>query len=972
MIMNYTKSFFMAALLLLFSTGLRAADVNTVDAQALAAHFLQSHGQGKMMSSRVDNLRLAHTEWSQSRPGSADYYVFNDDAGGSFVIVAGDDRAVQILAHGDHALDMANIPPNLQWWLDQYKAQIEWLAEQTEEAAPHHDQVTASDTIIEPLLETTWHQTSPFNDQCPVVDGQIAPTGCIATAMAMVMYYWKYPAELPPLPAYVTFTQNVQVPSLPGTQLDWDNILPSYDPGTYTEEQGAAVATLLRYCGQACYMNYTALSGSALQEQQLAALKRFGYNHDAQCLSRDECDDEQWHAMIMEDLTNGRPVLYVGTGFNGSHAFVLDGYADGMYHVNWGTWANNGYFALDALGSGNWAFNFYQSMQYHVFPDPEDATVKPYDFEVSGIYYKRNGNTAQVVRGDIQPNFYSGSITIPEAVVIDGESLAVTAIAPSSFCDCDGLTDVIIPATVTDIGYYAFYNCPALKTVTLLGRNKKMGKRAFAMSYAISKVIVDEVESWFTMDIFSRDTSPLIMDAMLYDKAGNQITDVVIPAWVGTVKKNLFSYYYGLHSVTIEEGITAIEENAFYKCIGLTDVTLPQSLQSIGNNAFSCCSSLTDVEIPGAVTELGSDAFSDCSNLTQVTLNPGLVHLDDYAFYYCTSLKNIKLPNTVNSIGFAVFAGCDSLSSVTLSENLQKVSDYTFYECRNLQEITIPASVTYIGEVAFINCSSLNNVIINADSLYIGLSAFKSCNNLTRVDVCDLASWCRITFADICANPLNFARHLYIDGEELKDATIPAGLKRINDYAFIHCDGLNRLTVNDMIESIGDQAFYGCKQMTAANVGNGVRTIGEKAFNSCSKLTDFTFGSKVDSVGMYAFGACSAIANITCHAVTPPYLRGTGSFADKVYRNAQVYVPQQSIEAYQEALVWKRFAHIEGVNFVAKRADVNGDGEVTIADVNYIIDALMGNSPSISLDVNDDGEISIADINAVIDVILSF
>ena len=322
-------------------------------------------------------------------------------------------------------------------------------------------------------------------------------------------------------------------------------------------------------------------------------------------------------------------------------------------------------------------------------------------------------------------------------------------------------------------------------------------------------------------------------------------------------------------------------------------------------------------------------------------------------------------------IGKETFAGDISLSQVTLSDNLEAIPARAFYGCSSLQEISLPVGVKWIGKEAFGSNSSLTAVGISPGVERVEASAFKSCSNLARVDISDLASWCNITFADPQANPLYMARRLYLDGEELHDMAIPAGVKSINDYAFSRYEGLTSLTMSNDVESIGEEAFLGCKQMTSATIGNGVRTIGEKAFNGCSKLTDVTFGNRVDSVGMYSFGSCNALTKITSRAITPPYMRGPGSFSDKAYKNATVYVPRQSLEEYKVALVWKRFSHLEGVNFKAERADVNGDGEVTIADVNCLIDALIWGSFSDSFDVNEDGELTIADVNAVIDVILT-
>ena len=988
--LSFKITLLVALALMTLSVGATGLDVDA--ARSRATGFLQSHRQGRRSVPNVA-LRLAHAEPSTVSAGQMAYYVFNSEGGDAFVIVAGDDSAVQILAYGDEALDMANLPSNLQWWLDQYKVQIEWLVEQPQVVAPAPVRARADDVVIEPLLKTIWHQSVPFNDMCPVINGEASATGCVATAMAQVMNYWKYPAQVPPLPGYVTNTEHCNVPSLPGAELDWDHILDMYNSGAYNEEEAVAVATLLRYCGQGCFMDYSPMGSGAWQEDQLMALKQFGYNHEAQCLYRDECEDEQWHSMIMEELSNDRPVLYTGTSFSGAHAFVLDGYKDGRYHVNWGWGGANGYFVLDALGRDDWEFNYYQTMQYHVYPDPEGASEQCYDFEVSGIYYKRKGDAAEIVRRDIMHNCYSGSIVIPETVTHNGETFAVTSIAPDAFMDCMEVTDILLPSSVTNIGANAFYRCSGMKTICIQGKNKKFGKDAFAYCNGLSEVYTDDVESWATMEFVSRSSCPLPYGPMLFDKKGNLITDVVIPGSVDKVGDNVFTDYVYLKSVLIEEGVTAIGNKSFFGCYGMTSVTLPQSLRTIGDNAFdSCiqlsdlmlppslesigvyaffaCESLTHVDIPGSVSVLGDVSFGACTNLAQVTLNPGLTRVGEYAFYDCLSLNDVTLPSTVTSIGYAAFYGCSNLSNVTLNDNLQELEDFAFYECAGLQKIVIPSSVTHIGIGAFIGCSSLITIVMDGCSAHVESNAFKTCTQLARVEIRDLSSWCNMTFADDLANPLYYARHLYEDGEEVSDLVIPAGVQSINDYAFIRCESLTSLKMSKDLESIGEQAFKDCKMLTVATLGNGVRTLGEKAFHGCSKLAEFTFGRNMETAGMYAFGSCNALVSITSHAVTPPYLKGKTTFPDKVYNNATAYVPRQSVEAYKEALVWRYF-NIEGVNFMAESCDVNGDGEVNVSDVSAIIDILLKAGIDAVGDVNGDGEVNISDINAVIDQILS-
>ena len=284
------------AVLALVTMQLRATPIDAAAAQSRAASFLKSHSQGKLLSPGVE-LRLSHAEKSDRDDSLVDFYVFNSTDGGGFVIVPGDDCAEEILGYGAGQLDMDNLPCNLKWWLDGYKEQMEWLFSHSEKMSSSSPRRSPADGItVEPLLTCRWSQMDPYNGQCPDDDYGRCVTGCVATAMAQVMYYWKYPESLPSLQGYYFNyydIYHVQVSSLPGTPLDWDNMIDKYTTG-YTEEQSQAVATLMRYCGQGCFMEYSSEGSGSTAFNQLMAFKKFGYNPSARLLMRDNFDEDQW------------------------------------------------------------------------------------------------------------------------------------------------------------------------------------------------------------------------------------------------------------------------------------------------------------------------------------------------------------------------------------------------------------------------------------------------------------------------------------------------------------------------------------------------------------------------------------------------------------------------------------------------------------------------------------------------------
>ena len=358
---------FVVLMCLMMSMDVAAAGIDATAARSRASLFLKNRQSG-VLSANPRQLTLAHAEKSRIDTRLADFYVFNADDGSAFVIVAGDDRAVGVLACGDHAIDVNDIPCNMRWMLDQYKRQMDFLR--------NHPDVNvnavagASSVVVSPLVSCTWNQRSPFYNQCPTVGSQHCLTGCVATAMAQVMYYWKYPTQAPALESYTSQVNGMTVDALPGGTFDWDNMLDVY-PTTASTQQKDAVAMLMRYCGQACHMGYGTSGSGAYSDDELQGMKTLGYNDAAVLLDRDEYSAQAWAAMIEEQLAAGCPVLYGGEDpdKNAGHAFVVDGCGGGMYHVNWGwSGSGDGYFVLDAFTTMNLKYSSNQQMLYQVYP----------------------------------------------------------------------------------------------------------------------------------------------------------------------------------------------------------------------------------------------------------------------------------------------------------------------------------------------------------------------------------------------------------------------------------------------------------------------------------------------------------------------------------------------------------------------------------------------------------------------------
>ena len=305
-----------------------------------------------------DALRLVATSHYLERKGvlAPSYYVFNVGTSQGYVIAGADDRIPVVLGYSDRgSFDPENIPENMKAWLKGYDNQMEYLARHPEAAARAS---VVQGEKISPLLETEWNQDSPYNDNCPMdtVENERSVTGCVATAMAQIMYYYQWPQMTTnDIPGYTTANLKIELPGIAAnTVIDWANIKPKYT-GRETDEQKKAIADLMLLCGTALRMDYSAtFSGASGYNAAIVLRDIFDYDAATNYMKREEFRFGEWSQMIYDELAAKRPVYYDGTSSGGGHAFIIDGYdGNDYFHVNWGWGGNsNDYFLLSILDPG--------------------------------------------------------------------------------------------------------------------------------------------------------------------------------------------------------------------------------------------------------------------------------------------------------------------------------------------------------------------------------------------------------------------------------------------------------------------------------------------------------------------------------------------------------------------------------------------------------------------------------------------
>ena len=494
--------------------------------------------------------------------------------------------------------------------------------------------------------------------------------------------------------------------------------------------------------------------------------------------------------------------------------------------------------------------------------------------QVDGLYYylDNDNNVAQVTS-----NSYTGDITIPSSFTYNNTNYSVTSIGEKAFFWCRGLTSITIPNSVTSIGRYAFSDCPSLTSLTIGNSVTSIGDYAF---YSCSS----------------------------------------------------------LTSITIPNSVTSIGSVTFANCSGLTDITIPNRVTSIGDYAFYGCSGLTSATIGNNVTSIGKYSFYECSGLTDITIPNRVTSIGDYAFYKCSGLTTATIDNNVTSIGEYAFGECSKLTTVTLNSNT--VASKTYTESNNkknifgkqVEEYIIGNDVTSIGKYAFFGCSDLTYVVIGNRVTSIGSNAFDGCSSLSFVVISDIEKWSQISFENSSANPLYYAKNLYLNYEisnyemYYKEVTKLNLANDVSSYAFINCKGLTEVDV----KGVGTDAFKGCPNITSIKVdcetvdnwfadskakvqtltlGESVTTINANSFDGFNALKKVYLGSNLAAIGAQAFANCGNMVDVYCYASRYPNVQ-RNTFENSYIDYVTLHVPAESVSHYKNHEVWGKFKDV--------------------------------------------------------------
>ena len=494
-----------------------------------------------------------------------------------------------------------------------------------------------------------------------------------------------------------------------------------------------------------------------------------------------------------------------------------------------------------------------------------------------------------------------------------------TIVCAALFMGCDGIEEIELPDTITEIGDSAFKSCKNLNKVIIPESVTKIDGDAFAECSGL-------------VDIKMHEGINTIGSRAFYKC--DRLLDIVIPDSVEKIEFEAFRGCDKLENIKLSENLTIVGYGVFGDCKSISKIEIPKSLKKFdgtwgrGTNlsygAFGGCSNLKtvnfeagstivcaalfmgcdgieEIELPDTITEIGDSAFKNCKNLDRITMNNGIEILESSAFEDCFSLTTINIPNTVKAISNSTFQDCTSLTEVHLSNILKEIPASTFSGCKKLTTINFPSTLTTIGNSAFSGCEFLPEAILPSGVEKIESNAFKNC-------------------------------------KALKKAAVPDTVSSIGSSAFYGCEALADITLGSKLKKIESQTFYGCTALPSIMIPYNVTTIGDSAFVNCTKLTQITVPRNTTSIASNAFSypkKMTMYGPSDCYAKTYASGKGIKYVTQDIHATSvSLDITEKTAERYDD---FQLTATIAPLNFTDAVVWTSSNEEVaTVSDTGYV------------------------------------
>ena len=516
-------------------------------------------------------------------------------------------------------------------------------------------------------------------------------------------------------------------------------------------------------------------------------------------------------------------------------------------------------------------------------------------------------------------NFEAGSAIVCAALFMGCDGIeeielpdTITEIGDSAFKSCKNLNKVIIPESVTKIDGDAFAECSGLVDIKMHEGINTIGSRAFYKCDRLLDIVIPdsvekiEFEAFRGCDKLENIKLSENLTIVGYGVFGDckSISKIEIPkslkkfdgTWGrGTnLSYGAFGGCSNLKTVNFEAGSAIVCAALFMGCDGIEEIELPDTITEIGDSAFKSCKNLNKVIIPESVTKIDGDAFAECSGLVDIKMHEGINTIGSRAFYKCDRLLDIVIPDSVEKIEFEAFRGCDKLENIKLSENLTIVGYGVFGDCKSISKIEIPKSLkkfdgtwgrgTNLSYGAFGGCSNLKTVNFEAGSAIVCAALFMGCDGIEEIELSDTITEIGDSAFKNCKNldriTMNNGIEIlessaFEDCFSLTTINIPNTVKAISNSTFQDCTSLTEVHLSSILKEIPASTFSGCKKLTTINFPSTLTTIGNSAFSGCESLPEAILPSGVEKIESNAFKNCKALKK----AAVPDTVSSIGSSA---------------------------------------------------------------------------------------------
>lgn len=476
-------------------------------------------------------------------------------------------------------------------------------------------------------------------------------------------------------------------------------------------------------------------------------------------------------------------------------------------------------------------------------------------------------------------NVFFGNCTSLTTLVI-GEN--VQSIGPHSFVSCHFTNHVIIPNSVTNIGYDAFTNCTGITEVTIGEGVASLGT-AFKNCTSLATIHYNAINcAEFHANYNEVNYTFTNCDALRTLTIGNNVQ---------TIPANSFAYTSLTGSITIPNSVTTIKSNAFAGVTGITEITIGESVSTMVGIPFTGCSSLTTINYNA--TNLTSSfwytgEWTGCPAVSTLTIGSNVTSIPDYIFKGLGFSCTLSLPNSLLTIGTGSFMNCSGFTGdLIIPDNVTTIGGNAFNGCSGFTgDLTIGNAVETIGEYAFANCTGLQGTLTIGESFnhFVGTwgKAFDNCSGLTVLNYnatnATLGGWywlnncTSLTTLNIGSNVQAIPAEAFRDLNFSNAIVIPNSVTTIGIYAFRNCDNITTITIGEGVTSMASQAILDCDGLTtvnynAVNCNVGNTTINHTWLSNCSMATTLTIGEHVQSIFNGAFSrrydGVSFIGNLT-------------------------------------------------------------------------------------------------------------